>query len=44
IWSNESMKAKNIYIFMGHSPQLFDNQVYTRLFRNAIFWAAGPIN
>ena len=44
IWSNKAMKAKNVYIFMGHSPELFDNQVYTGLFRNAIFWAADPIN
>ncbi|HVX50164.1 MAG TPA: ThuA domain-containing protein, partial [Chitinophagaceae bacterium] len=40
IWSNEKMKAKNIYIFMGHSPGLFNNTAYTTLFRNAIFWAA----
>lgn len=44
IWSNQAMKARNIYIFMGHSPELFNNQVYTRLFRNAIFWAATPAN
>ncbi|MCG2614010.1 ThuA domain-containing protein [Terrimonas sp. NA20] len=41
IWSNEKMKARNIYIFMGHSPDLFQNPIYVRLFRNAIFWAAG---
>jgi hypothetical protein len=40
IWTNEQMKAKNIYIFMGHSPDLFKNKFYTTLFRNAIFWAA----
>ncbi|MFP5081202.1 glycosyl hydrolase [Pedobacter sp. JCM 36344] len=38
VWSNKAMKAKNVYIFMGHSPELFDNQAYTRLFKNAIFW------
>lgn len=32
--------ARNIYIFMGHSPDLFGNPAYTTLFRNAIFWAA----
>jgi type 1 glutamine amidotransferase len=40
IWSNEQVKAKNVYIFMGHSPELFDDVNYTTLFRNAIFWAA----
>lgn len=40
IWSNTSYAARNIYIFMGHSPDLFDNKVYTTIFRNAIFWAA----
>jgi hypothetical protein len=41
IWTNEHYPARNIYIFMGHSPELFNNKVYTTLFRNAIFWAAG---
>jgi type 1 glutamine amidotransferase len=41
IWTNERYKARNIYIFMGHSPDLFQNKAYTRLFKNAIFWAAG---
>lgn len=40
IWSNEKMKARNVYIFMGHSPVLFEDTVYKRIFRNAIFWAA----
>ena len=39
IWSNPKMAARNIYIFMGHSPDLFNNELYTKLFRNAIFWA-----
>jgi hypothetical protein len=26
---------------MGHHPELFDNPAFTRIFRNAIFWAAG---
>ena len=41
IWTNERMKAKNIYIAMGHFPQLFEDSNYTTLVRNAIFWAAG---
>ncbi len=41
IWGNEKMKARNVYIFMGHSPLLFQNMYYTTLLCNAIFWAAG---
>lgn len=40
VWSNEHLKAKNVYIFMGHSPLLFQNSYYTTLLRNAILWAA----
>jgi uncharacterized protein len=40
IWSNEQYAARNMYVFMGHSPDLFDNSSYTTIFRNAIFWAA----
>ncbi|WP_343688245.1 ThuA domain-containing protein [Chitinophaga sp.] len=41
IWTNPRVKARNVYIFMGHSPALFDNPTYVLLFRNAISWAAG---
>lgn len=41
IWTNTHVKARNVYIFMGHSPALFDDPVYQLLFRNAISWAAG---
>jgi type 1 glutamine amidotransferase len=41
VWSNPQVKARNVYIFMGHSPDLFDNEAYKKLFRNAIFWASG---
>lgn len=41
VWTNENFKARNLYIFMGHSPDLFENKAYTTLFSNAIFWAAG---
>ncbi|OOQ57722.1 ThuA domain-containing protein [Mucilaginibacter pedocola] len=40
IWTNPAYKARNVYIFMGHSPILFDDANYKRLFSNAIFWAA----
>jgi uncharacterized protein len=39
IWTNEHMKARNIYIFMGHHPELFHNEAFTRIFTNSIFWA-----
>ena len=41
VWTNEHYKARNVYIFMGHSPILFDDPVYKRLFTNAIFWSVG---
>jgi len=40
IWSNRNVKAKNVYIFMGHSPLLFESDEYKTIFKNAIFWAA----
>lgn len=41
VWTNKNYKARNVYIFMGHSPDLFGDENYKTLFRNAIFWAAG---
>lgn len=41
VWTNEHVKARNVYIFMGHDPILFSSDAYKQLFRNAIFWAAG---
>ena len=40
VWTNEHYKARNIYIFMGHHPDLFENPAFTTIFRNSIFWAA----
>jgi uncharacterized protein len=40
IWSNEQMKARNVYIFMGHHPDLFENPAFTTIFHNAILWAS----
>jgi len=40
IWSNPHFAARNVYIFMGHSPDLFNDEVYKLIFKNAIFWAA----
>ncbi|MGN6440109.1 MAG: ThuA domain-containing protein [Agriterribacter sp.] len=41
IWSNPNLRAKNVYIFMGHSPQLLQNPAFTTLLSNAVLWAAG---
>jgi uncharacterized protein len=40
IWTNEHFRARNVYIFMGHHPELFQNPAFTTIFRNSIFWAA----
>lgn len=40
IWTNEHVKARNVYIFMGHHPELFQNSAFTTIFHNAILWAA----
>ena len=40
IWTNPSMRARNVYIFMGHSPDLFSNPYFPTILKNAIFWAA----
>jgi type 1 glutamine amidotransferase len=40
IWTNEHYKARNIYIFMGHHPDLLQNPAFTTIFKNSIFWAA----
>lgn len=39
IWTNEHVKARNIYIAMGHFPELFKDENYAGLVKNAIFWA-----
>jgi uncharacterized protein len=40
VWTNEHMKARNVYIFMGHHGELFQNRAFTKLFHNSILWAA----
>ncbi len=40
VWTNDHFKSRNVYIFMGHAPELFENEAYTTLLRNSIFWAA----
>ncbi|MGH9493753.1 MAG: ThuA domain-containing protein [Candidatus Sulfotelmatobacter sp.] len=40
IWTNEHVKARNVYIFMGHHGELFQNPAFTTIFHNSILWAA----
>ena len=40
VWTNEHVKARNVYIFMGHHGDLFENPAFTTLLKNSIFWAA----
>jgi len=40
VWTNEHVKARNVYIFMGHRPEHFQNNSFTILFHNSILWAA----
>ena len=40
IWTNDRYKARNLYIAMGHFPELLKDDNYTTIVRNAIFWAA----
>src|SRR5438034_1336517 len=41
VWTNEHFPARNIYIFMGHGPDLLENRFYTIFLTNAIFWTSG---
>lgn len=38
IWSNEHVKARNVYFQMGHSPKLLSNAAFVTMFRNALKW------
>jgi|WetSurMetagenome_2_1015567.scaffolds.fasta_scaffold03656_4 uncharacterized protein len=41
IWTNEKMKARNVYFLMGHNPSLLKSDDFTKMFSNAVMWAAG---
>ena len=41
VWTNAKVKARNVYIFMGHDPILFKDENYKALLRNALVWASG---
>ena len=39
IWTNPSVKARNIYFQVGHHANLFTSAAFTTMFANAIRWA-----
>lgn len=41
VWVNQNKKARNVYFLIGHSKKLYDTEDFTKMFRNAILWAAG---
>ncbi|HKG08597.1 MAG TPA: ThuA domain-containing protein [Pedobacter sp.] len=41
VWTNTKVKARNVYIFMGHSPDLLLNKDWKLMVKNAILWASG---
>ena len=41
VWTNDHIKGRNIYIFMGHHPELFRNAAFVEIVKNSILWAAG---
>lgn len=41
IWTNEKVKARNIYFQMGHSGLLLKSDEFKKMVGNAILWAAG---
>ncbi|WP_321332359.1 ThuA domain-containing protein [uncultured Bacteroides sp.] len=41
IWTNEKMKARNVYFLMGHDATLLQTAEFKTMFGNAILWAAG---
>ena len=38
VWVNESKKARNVYLQIGHSSKLYETEGFTTMFRNAINW------
>jgi type 1 glutamine amidotransferase len=40
IWTNERMKARNVYFLMGHHANLLKSGEFKMMFGNAILWAA----
>jgi type 1 glutamine amidotransferase len=41
IWTNEKVKARNVYFQFGHGPALLNSVEFKNMVGNAIVWAAG---
>lgn len=39
IWTNEKVKARNVYFLMGHDAALLHTKAFTAMFANAVLWA-----
>lgn len=44
VWTNEKVKARNVYFIMGHHAELLRSKDFTTMFGNAILWASGAGN
>jgi len=44
VWTNPRVKGRNVYFLMGHDAELMRNENFTKMFANALTWAAGPAN
>lgn len=44
VWTNPRVKGRNVYFLMGHDAELMANPDFTKMFANALNWAAGPAN
>jgi type 1 glutamine amidotransferase len=40
IWTNPRVAARNVYLFMGHGPDLLTNKAFTTILKNSILWAS----
>jgi len=40
IWTNQKVKARNVYFLMGHENTLYASEDFKKMFANAILWAA----
>ena len=41
VWVNEKMKARNVYLLMGHVGSLLKSEDFTTMLSNAILWVSG---
>lgn len=44
IWTNEKMKARNVYFLFGHHANLLKSDEFKTMFGNAIMWAGDKLH